>query len=69
MSDTPACPVCDAPELVPERHALTLHDGTVVPDCEHYLCQRCGADPVFSEQIRRNEVKIRAARANKGDGQ
>lgn len=43
-------------------------EGSIhVTGLECYVCDHCGADPVFTEQIRRNELKIADAK-RKADG-
>ena len=59
------CPVCEEGQLTPsefeddfEHNGSTIH----VTDLECYRCDRCGADPVFEDQIRRNHRRVMDAR-------
>ena len=59
------CPVCEEG---------LLHEATFADDFKHgdgsihvdgldcYVCEKCGADPVFPEQIRRNHLRIADAK-------
>ena len=65
MTDKLVCPQCETGHLVASaweddfRHGdSTIH----VADLECYVCDLCGADPVFTDQIRRNQVKIADAK-------
>ena len=55
------CPVCERGTLSAERYTEQIqHNGksVTVQDLERYRCDTCGADPVLTEQIRRNQVRI-----------
>lgn len=64
------CPVCDEGELVAGTYAddFKHNNGTVhVEGLEYCLCTLCGADPVLSDQVRRNHLKVAdAKRAKEG---
>lgn len=65
MSTLPSCEECDAGTLHPSTWAADFRhgSGTVrVAGLECYTCDRCGADPVFTDQIRRNQRRIADAR-------
>lgn len=66
MNETPdICPMCEEGHLAPATHELRVKLGEraiTVPDLEHYVCDQCGADPVLTEQIRRNERRIADAK-------
>ena len=57
----PLCPVCEVGKLSPIEYSDTFqHKGAdlCVEGLEGYLCQACGADPIFEEQIRRNHRRV-----------
>ena len=60
-SSSPICPVCEQGVLSPQVYSDDiLHVGKTlrVDNLERYLCDACGADPVLTDQIRRNQVRI-----------
>jgi hypothetical protein len=57
-----ACGHCGQGVLLPEFHTETFHDGIVVEDMERYRCNKCGGDPVYPSQIRRNEKRMQQVR-------
>lgn len=69
------CPNCDTTKkLIPSVHVLEVmrvprqpdHGMIKVEGCEYYRCPDCGADPVYPDQIRRNEQRIKNARLSAG---
>lgn len=67
---TNLCPVCEKGTLSTATHTLEIKHGDnviVVPDLEHSVCDRCGEEPVLTEQIRRNQLKVADAK-RKADG-
>ena len=55
------CPVCERGTLSAERYSEQIqHNGKslTVEDLERCRCDTCDADPVLTEQIRRNQVRI-----------
>lgn len=59
------CPMCEHGSLTPSTYSDTFqHRGAdlVVEGLECYVCDECGADPVFEDQIRRNHVRVVDAR-------
>lgn len=61
MTQTLTCTECDAGTLHPAIWEGDFrHGGSMihVSDLECYRCDMCAADPVFPEQIRRNQLKI-----------
>lgn len=68
--ETTLCPVCEAGQLSPARHELTIQHGgqtLTVRELEHAECDACGADPVLTTQIRRNQRRIADARRRADD--
>jgi HTH-type transcriptional regulator/antitoxin MqsA len=64
------CPECEKGHLVASLYVDDFqHDGQVVSvdGLEGYVCDRCGADPVFPDQIRRNHRRIADAK-RRSDG-
>jgi HTH-type transcriptional regulator/antitoxin MqsA len=64
------CPECDQPSLAPSVWAADFrHEDTQVhvDGLECHVCAQCGADPVFPDQIRRNERRIADAK-RRSDG-
>ncbi|HEY4212201.1 MAG TPA: type II toxin-antitoxin system MqsA family antitoxin [Steroidobacteraceae bacterium] len=64
------CPVCEMGTLTPEVYSDEIqHNGKVivVEDLERSRCDSCGADPVLTDQIKRNQVRICDAK-RRGDG-
>lgn len=54
-----SCSECKDGKLIPDTYDLTItYDGTdvQVKDLECYRCTRCGADPVYPNQIKRNQL-------------
>lgn len=63
--ETTLCPICEAGQLSPAQHDLNIqHAGQtlVVRKLEHAVCDACGADPVLTTQIRRNQCRIADAK-------
>jgi len=59
------CPVCGQAALKPLIYSDTFrHDerDLVVDGLEAYQCASCRSDPMFPEQIRRNERRIKEAK-------
>lgn len=59
------CDDCEVGSLRPSTYAddFMHRGGTIhVTGLESYLCDQCGADPVFADQARRNHCKINDAR-------
>jgi HTH-type transcriptional regulator/antitoxin MqsA len=59
------CPQCGSQSLTLDRYADTLRvddQSILVTDLERMVCAACGADPVFTEQIRRNDRRYADAR-------
>ncbi|HET7370998.1 MAG TPA: type II toxin-antitoxin system MqsA family antitoxin [Gammaproteobacteria bacterium] len=59
------CPACEEGRLTPARYSDDFHHNgrTVrVYDLEHYVCDQCDADPIFPDQIRRNQARIADAK-------
>jgi HTH-type transcriptional regulator/antitoxin MqsA len=66
----PICPVCGKAALKPATYSDTFkhNDGDLVVDgLEGYDCASCKSEPMFPEQIRRNERRIREAK-RRADG-
>lgn len=66
----PNCPVCEKGELTTTVYSDTFsHNGKPlqVHGLEGYRCDRCGADPIFPDQIKRNQTRIADAK-RKADG-
>src|SRR3546814_19366029 len=60
-SNSMICPSCELGNLVPSVFAddFRHNDSSVhVEGLECYVCDRCGADPVYPDQIRRNQLRI-----------
>lgn len=66
MAETqPTCPMCDVGHLTPERYEDEFDyrgQKLQVADLECYVCNTCGADPVFEDQIRRNHRLVTDAK-------
>lgn len=65
MANDQTCPICGAEALTPSTfEGQVKHDGIVlsVRDLECFVCSSCGADPVFEDQIKRNQVRIADAK-------
>ena len=59
------CPVCEEGRLTVESYDGEIkHNGAAlaVHGLERCRCDVCGADPVLTEQIRRNQIRIADAR-------
>jgi len=64
------CPICNSDKLTPQLHDITVYINhskpemgmVVAKELEYYRCGVCEADPVFPDQIKRNEEKIRLAK-------
>lgn len=64
------CPQCERGHLKASTFEDDfLHGGNSlhIGGLECYVCDRCGADPVFADQIRRNELRIADAK-RRADG-
>lgn len=64
-TDTLLCGECGVGHLKASEWESEFESGGVpfrVAGLECYRCDHCGADPVFTEQIRRNERRIDLAR-------
>lgn len=64
------CPVCEKGRLTPQTYSEEFHYGDKVlrvDGLEGYLCDTCGADPVFEDQIRRGHAKYQDAK-RRADG-
>lgn len=60
-TDPVICPSCEQGHLSPSLFADDFrHNGESVhvQGLECFVCDRCGADPVFPDQIRRNQRRI-----------
>jgi HTH-type transcriptional regulator/antitoxin MqsA len=69
-SEIPICPVCGQPALKPAIYSNTFKHNDrdlVVDGLEGYDCSSCKSEPIFPEQIRRNERRIREAK-RRADG-
>lgn len=65
MNQTPTCTECGSGTLHPATWEGDFRHGDVmlhVADLECFRCDTCGADPVFTGQIRRNQLKIADAK-------
>lgn len=65
MTKTLTCTECGSGTLYPATWESDFRHGDVmlhVTDLECYRCDTCGADPVFTDQIRRNQLKIADAK-------
>ena len=61
MNSSPVCPVCDRGSLVAEKYSDDFrHNSRLVHvnDLERYRCGICGADPILTDQIKRNQLRI-----------
>ena len=59
------CPVCEQGQLTPETYDDEfLHNGNPirVRGLERHLCSACSAQPIFPEQIKRNQIRIADAK-------
>ena len=59
------CPVCEAGALTPESHEIEIEYGGArlpIRNLEGYRCASCGADPILTDQIKRNQAKIADAK-------
>lgn len=64
-SKTETCPVCGATALTAVTYSDTFKHNErdlVVDGLERYGCVSCKSQPMFPEQIRRNERRIREAK-------
>lgn len=69
-SNSMICPDCEQGHLAPSFFADDFRhgDSTVhVEGLECYVCDHCAADPIYPEQIRRNQTRI-ADSKRKADG-
>jgi HTH-type transcriptional regulator/antitoxin MqsA len=60
-----SCPVCETGSLSAALHDSSLqHNGTtlLVRGLEGYRCDSCDADPIFTDQIKRNQIRIADAK-------
>lgn len=65
MTDELICSECGTGHLHPSTWEGNFrHNGAQVhvTDLECYRCEACGADPVFTDQIRRNQLRIADAK-------
>jgi len=66
MSSTiPICPVCGQAALKPAIYSDTFRHNDrdlLVDGLESYDCASCNSEPMFPEQIRRNERRIKEAK-------
>jgi HTH-type transcriptional regulator/antitoxin MqsA len=63
--NTSDCPICGASNLTVDQHdAEFKHNGValLVQGLERSVCSSCGARPVMTEQIKRNQVRIADAK-------
>lgn len=70
MTDELLCPQCEKGHLAASTWADDFRHGdraVHVDGLECYVCDQCGADPVFTDQIRRNQLKIADAK-RRADG-
>lgn len=61
MNTSPVCPVCELGLLHAETYSDEFqHNGkaSLVTGLERYRCDRCASDPVLTDQIRRNQLRI-----------
>ncbi len=59
------CSECGVGQLTPSTYSDEFaHNGRSlsVDGLECYVCSKCGADPVFTDQIRRNQLRIADAK-------
>lgn len=56
------CPFCEAGNLTPRIRTGDFGDVTV-QGLEGYVCDTCPSQPIFPDQIRRNQERIKAARS------
>ncbi len=59
------CPICDVGSLKAARYSgLFSHNGRkiLVEGLEKYECSECDGDPILTDQVRRNQIKIADAR-------
>jgi HTH-type transcriptional regulator/antitoxin MqsA len=64
-SKTETCPVCGATPLTGVTYSDTFKHNErdlVVDGLERYDCASCHSEPMFPDQIRRNERRIREAK-------
>jgi HTH-type transcriptional regulator / antitoxin MqsA len=64
-SSTTTCPICGADTLTAERYDGDVnHNGQslTIRGLERSRCSTCGADPVMTDQIRRNQLVIADAK-------
>lgn len=60
------CPLCEIGRLSATifEDDFTYNNKPIhVAELEGYVCDECGADPIFADQIRRNHLKISKAKA------
>jgi HTH-type transcriptional regulator / antitoxin MqsA len=59
------CTECDVGQLIPTIYADDFQHGSKVLHVENlecFLCDHCGADPIYADQIRRNQLKVADAK-------
>ena len=69
LSKDEICPVCEHGHLSPSTYVgeLEYNGSTIrIEGLESYLCDNCGADPVFEDQILRNHYRYDDARRRAG---
>lgn len=69
-AERPLCPVCEKGRLSTATYADEFeHRGETIhiEGLESYICERCGAEPMFEDQIRRNDRRVIDAR-RRADG-
>ncbi len=65
MTTNPTCTECGEGRLTPSTWEMDVRHGDRtlrVKDLECYVCDHCGADPVFTDQIRRNQLRVADAK-------
>jgi HTH-type transcriptional regulator / antitoxin MqsA len=59
------CTECDVGQLIPNIYSDDFQHGNKVLHVENlecFECDHCGADPIYADQIRRNQLKIADAK-------
>lgn len=61
--DQKKCADCDSSELqfLIDTETFDYKGQSLTVDVEYSVCARCGAEAILSEQIKRNDDRVRAA--------
>lgn len=70
MTNPPKCTECGIGELRPSTDSQFFGTGDhtyFVEGLECMFCDQCGADPIYPDQIKRNEQRINKAKEYSDD--